>query len=157
MSSDNGSSISRVKAIPSGLLLPIEGSPPSCVAASNQSVVEGCGCGRPLFGLRFGLAMDSGNKLQRLRLKVESYQTHFKIIGLIKPRFSIPSGKAPYRPVHIGPAADRSLPGSTAKINRRRSISTVGDRLKKKKGKEEEKKKEEVPHCRPRLRAARAP
>ncbi|RZR94016.1 hypothetical protein BHM03_00022610 [Ensete ventricosum] len=60
-------------------------------------------------------------------------------------------GKAPYRPVHTGPAADRyadwSLPGGTAKIGRRRSISTiggrltekstVGGRLKKKKGKEE--------------------
>ncbi|RRT73456.1 hypothetical protein B296_00024460 [Ensete ventricosum] len=39
--------------------------------------------------------------------------------------------KAPYHPVHIGPAADRypdrPLPGGTAKIGRRRLISAVGD------------------------------
>ncbi|RZS22045.1 hypothetical protein BHM03_00054774, partial [Ensete ventricosum] len=80
-------------------------------------------------------------------------------------------GKAPYRPVHTGPVADRyadrPLPVGTAKIGRR-LISAVGGRLteksivdgrlKKKKGKEEEEKKkeEEVPGCRPRLRAARA-
>ncbi|RZR89702.1 hypothetical protein BHM03_00017475 [Ensete ventricosum] len=71
--------------------------------------------------------------------------------------------------MHIGPAvdryADRSLPGGTAKIDRRWSISIVGDRLtekstvsgrlKKKKGKEEEKKEEEVLGRRPRLRVAR--
>ncbi|RWW71005.1 hypothetical protein BHE74_00021289 [Ensete ventricosum] len=64
-------------------------------------------------------------------------------------------GKALYRPVHIGLAAnryaDRPLSGGIAKIGHRRSISTVsgrlteklivGDRLKKKKGKEEEEKK----------------
>ncbi|RWW34244.1 hypothetical protein GW17_00001003 [Ensete ventricosum] len=81
-------------------------------------------------------------------------------------------GKALYRPVHIGLAAnryaDRPLSGGIAKIGHRRSISTVsgrlteklivGDRLKKKKGKEEEeKKKEEVLGRRPRLRVARAP
>ncbi|RWV79398.1 hypothetical protein GW17_00059474 [Ensete ventricosum] len=68
----------------------------------------------------------------------------------------------PYRPVHTGPAADRyadrPLPGGTAKIGRRQSISavcgrfkeksTVGGRLRKKKerrrrGKEEEEEEEE--------------
>ncbi|RZS13755.1 hypothetical protein BHM03_00045389 [Ensete ventricosum] len=72
----------------------------------------------------------------------------------------------PIRAVHTSPSgyqyADRSLPGGTAKIDRRRSISTVGDRLeeidrwrsiegekgkkkkkrKRRKKKEEEKKKE---------------
>ncbi|RWW13106.1 hypothetical protein GW17_00023205 [Ensete ventricosum] len=81
--------------------------------------------------------------------------------------FSLLSDKAPYRPIHTGPAADRyadwPLSGGTTKIGRRRSISivgsrlteksTVGGRLKKKKGKEEEEKKE-VPRRRPRLRAA---
>ncbi|RWW56470.1 hypothetical protein BHE74_00036813 [Ensete ventricosum] len=70
--------------------------------------------------------------------------------------FSLLSDKAPYRPIHTGPTADRyadwPLSGGTTKIERRRSISivgsrlteksTVGGRLKKKKGKEEEEKKE---------------
>ncbi|RWW55030.1 hypothetical protein BHE74_00038356 [Ensete ventricosum] len=79
-------------------------------------------------------------------------------------RFSLPSGKASYRSVHTGSVADRyvdrSLPGSTAKIDRCGRLTeklTVGGRLKKKKGKEEEEKKKEVPGRRPRLRAARAP
>ncbi|RRT50133.1 hypothetical protein B296_00051930 [Ensete ventricosum] len=42
-------------------------------------------------------------------------------------------GKAPYRPVHTGPAADRyvdrPLSGDTTKIGRRRSISAVDDRF----------------------------
>ncbi|RWW87696.1 hypothetical protein BHE74_00003460 [Ensete ventricosum] len=39
MFGDNGSSVPRAKAILSGLPLPIEGSPPSCVTASNQWLV----------------------------------------------------------------------------------------------------------------------
>ncbi|RZS28600.1 hypothetical protein BHM03_00062220 [Ensete ventricosum] len=75
--------------------------------------------------------------------------------------FSLPSGKAPYRPVHTGPAADRyvdrAVPLKSAVGGRLMEKSTVGGRLKKKKGKEEEEKKKEVlGHC-PRLRAARAP
>ncbi|RWW79325.1 hypothetical protein BHE74_00012394, partial [Ensete ventricosum] len=35
-------------------------------------------------------------------------------------------------PVRTGPAADRLLPGGTAKIGRRRSISAVGGRLREK-------------------------
>ncbi|RRT49554.1 hypothetical protein B296_00049680 [Ensete ventricosum] len=41
--------------------------------------------------------------------------------------------KASYRPVYTGPVADwyvdRSLPGGTAKIDRRRSISFIGGRF----------------------------
>ncbi|RWW76486.1 hypothetical protein BHE74_00015423 [Ensete ventricosum] len=55
-----------------------------------------------------------------------------KVQGFKGPSFSLLSGKAPYRPVHTGPAADRyadrSLPGSTAKIDRRRSIDGEIDR-----------------------------
>ncbi|RWV98460.1 hypothetical protein GW17_00038690 [Ensete ventricosum] len=79
-------------------------------------------------------------------------------------------GKAPYRPIHTGPVADRYanrvVPLKSTVGDRFRLISTVGGRLtekstvggqlKKKKGKEEEKKKE-VSGRRPHLRAAHAP
>ncbi|RRT53836.1 hypothetical protein B296_00049574 [Ensete ventricosum] len=76
--------------------------------------------------------------------------------------FSLLSGKALYRPVRTGLAADqyadRSLPGGTANIDRRRSILAIGDRLREKsivggrlrkkkgrgrRGKEERRKKKE--------------
>ncbi|RZS22551.1 hypothetical protein BHM03_00055338, partial [Ensete ventricosum] len=71
------------------------------------------------------------------------------LFSLFYARFSLPSGKAPYRPVHTGPAADRyadqPLPGGTAKVDRRRSIDGEIDRRrsieeekgKKRRGKEE--------------------
>ncbi|RWW56257.1 hypothetical protein BHE74_00037046, partial [Ensete ventricosum] len=79
-----------------------------------------------------------------------------------KPRFSLSSGKTPYRSVHTSLAADRNadraVPLKSAIDDRFRLLavdfdcmrrltekSTVGGRLKKKKGKEEEKKKDEVP------------
>ncbi|RWW81028.1 hypothetical protein BHE74_00010599, partial [Ensete ventricosum] len=54
----------------------------------------------------------------------------------MEPRFSLPSGKAPYHPIHTGPAAerytDRPLPDGIAKIDCRWSISTVSGRLREK-------------------------
>ncbi|RZS02144.1 hypothetical protein BHM03_00032122, partial [Ensete ventricosum] len=38
-------------------------------------------------------------------------------------------GKAPYCPIHTGRYTDRPLPGGTAKIDRRRLISTVNGRF----------------------------
>ncbi|RRT65526.1 hypothetical protein B296_00014670 [Ensete ventricosum] len=68
------------------------------------------------------------------------------VVGLAA-RFSLPSGKAPYHPICIGPAgdryADRSLQGGTAKIDRRRLISTVSGRLKTKRLRRRGKKKKE--------------
>ncbi|RRT32611.1 hypothetical protein B296_00051539 [Ensete ventricosum] len=82
--------------------------------------------------------IEKGEGRQRKRQKERS-----------KARFSLPSSKALYCPIHIDPIADRyvdrPLPGGTAKIGRRRLTSVVGGRLteksivggrlKKKKGK----------------------
>ncbi|RZS11763.1 hypothetical protein BHM03_00043127 [Ensete ventricosum] len=52
---------------------------------------------------------------------------------LFYSRFSLPSRKAPYHPVHTGPIADRYvdqlLPGGTAKISHRRLISAACGRF----------------------------
>ncbi|RRT75949.1 hypothetical protein B296_00022319 [Ensete ventricosum] len=104
------------------------------------------------------------------RLKTSCYGPN---IFVSESRFSLPSGKAPYRPVHTDPItdwyADHLLSSSTAKIDCRRSIldvddrlrekSTVDDRLKKQKGKKKrkrrkKKKRRRSTSCRPRLRAA---
>ncbi|RWW84617.1 hypothetical protein BHE74_00006764 [Ensete ventricosum] len=87
--------------------------------------------------------------------KVEPYDRSSSVRSVWRRRVVL------YRSVYTGSVADRyadqSLSGDTTKIDRRRSISTVNDRLteksivddqlKKKKGKEEEEKKkeEEVP------------
>ncbi|RWW25099.1 hypothetical protein GW17_00010575 [Ensete ventricosum] len=81
------------------------------------------------------------------------------------------SGKAPYRPVHTSPTADRyanrPLPGGTTKIDRRRSISTIdfdrrqlidGEKGKRRRGKEERRRStwpSSSPACCPRALAAR--
>ncbi|RZR87472.1 hypothetical protein BHM03_00014903 [Ensete ventricosum] len=80
----------------------------------------------------------------------------------MEPRFSLPSGKAPYHPIHTGPAAerytDRPLPDGIAKIDCRWSISTVSGRLREKStvdGRLKKKKRRRNTWRRPRLRAAR--
>ncbi|RZR78356.1 hypothetical protein BHM03_00003640 [Ensete ventricosum] len=114
-------------------------------------------------------------------LKVVSALVRNDLMALINAR-PLNSGKALYRSICTGLAADRyadqPLLGSTTKIGRRRSISTVGDRFccrrsnegeidyrrsieeekgRKKKRKRRKKKKRRSTSHRPRLRAACAP
>ncbi|RRT64335.1 hypothetical protein B296_00033412, partial [Ensete ventricosum] len=128
----------------------------SLVLASDQKI------------LGLGLSTNPSGLVRDIQLQ--------KVQGFKGPSFSLLSGKAPYRPVHTGPAADRyadrSLPGSTAKIGRRQSIdgeidcrrSIEEEKGKRRRGKEE--KRSICPcalaahgltanrHC-PRMRAAR--
>ncbi|RZR89913.1 hypothetical protein BHM03_00017730 [Ensete ventricosum] len=69
------------------------------------------------------MGMEVGH-MRHQGMVVDSQQNSLLIV--LRPRFSLPSCKALYCSVHIGPVADRyvdrPLPGGTAKIGRRRSI-----------------------------------
>ncbi|RRT41043.1 hypothetical protein B296_00058101 [Ensete ventricosum] len=64
---------------------------------------------------------------------LKSLQSVGQIIGEVLRPLDNERGKAPYRPVYTGSAVDRYadqlLPGGTAKIGHRRSISAVGSRF----------------------------
>ncbi|RWV85474.1 hypothetical protein BHE74_00053359 [Ensete ventricosum] len=65
--------------------------------------------------------------------RADEYRSVLAYQALLGTRFSLPSGKTPYRLVHTGPTADQyadwSLPGGTTKIGRRLLISAVGGRF----------------------------
>ncbi|RZR72490.1 hypothetical protein BHM03_00014069 [Ensete ventricosum] len=136
---------------------------PKLVGDSCTKATLGWGC--PMWPLRrLSQHPDRGDRRNLMFRRV------FPPIGK-EPEDPHKSGKAPYRPIHTGPIADRyanrAVPLKSTVGDRFRLISTVdgrltekstvGGQLKKKKGKEEEKKKEEVPGRRPHLHAAHAP